>query len=167
MYYFHRSFLSCSSWIHWNEIHGRHSVREQSHTTDMCTCVWCMATFVLKEVFSRFIPSRVSKFVYTCHITNKRENIRVHLGVKTCEGFLCFLATGCYFPWLYCVEFSVASLSSLFYVTREFHRFLHRGWAENSVGCKVFTLDSGFKIFRHVNNWTHWDGLISDWRTYV
>ena len=54
------------------------------------------------------------------HITNKRENIRVYLGVKTCEVFLCFLATGYYFPWLYCVEFSVASLYSLFYVTREF-----------------------------------------------
>ena len=127
---------------------------------------WCMAMFVLKEVFFRFIPSRVSKFVNP-HITNKRENIRVYLGVKTCEVFLCFLATGYYFPWLYCVEFSVASLYSLFYVTREFHRFLHRGWAEHSVGCKVFTLDSGFKIFRHVNNWTHWDVLISDWRTYV
>ena len=70
------------------------------------------------------------------HITNKRENIRVYLGVKTCEVFLCFLATGYYFPWLYCVEFSVASLYSLFYLTREFHRFLHRGWAEHSVGCK-------------------------------
>ena len=101
------------------------------------------------------------------HITNKRENIRVYLGVKTCEVFLCFLVTGYYFPWLYCVEFSVVSLYSLFYVAWEFHRFLHRGWAEHSVGCKVFTLDSGFKIFRHVNKWTHWDVLISDWRTYV
>ena len=34
-----------------------------------------------------------------------------------------------YFPWLYFVDFSVASLYSLFYVTREFQRFLHRGWA--------------------------------------
>ena len=33
-----------------------------------------------------------------------------------------------YFPWLYCVDFSVASLYSLFYVTREFHKFLHWGW---------------------------------------
>ena len=87
--------------------------------------------------------------------------------LKTCEVFLCFLDTGYYFPWLYWVEFSVASLYSLFYVTREFHRFLHRGWVEHSVGCKVFTLDSGFKIFWHVNNWTHRDLLISNWRTYV
>ena len=28
---------------------------------------WCMAMFVLKEVFFRSIPSRVSKFVYTYH----------------------------------------------------------------------------------------------------
>ena len=34
-----------------------------------------------------------------------------------------------YFPWLYFVDFSVASLYSLFYATREFHRFLLRGWA--------------------------------------
>ena len=93
-------------------------MREQIHTTDMCTCMWCMAMFVLKEIFPDLFHLGYPN-LFT-HIANKRENIRVYLGVKTCEVFLCFLATGYYFPWLYCVEFSVASLYSLFYVTREF-----------------------------------------------
>ena len=50
---------------------------------------------------------------------------RVYLGVKTCEVFSLF--SGYYFPWLHCVDFAVASLYSLYYVTREFRRFLHRG----------------------------------------
>ena len=57
-----------------------------------------------------------------------KSKFRVFLGVKTCEVFLFF--SGNYFPWLYCVDSSVASLHSLFYVTREFHRFFHRGWAQ-------------------------------------
>ena len=58
----------------------------------------------------------------------------VYRGVKTCEVFLCFLAIYyMYVPWLYCVDFPVASLYSLFYVTREFHRFLHWEWASLSV----------------------------------
>ena len=48
----------------------------------------------------------------------------VYLGVKTCEFFL---FSSYYFPWLYCADFSVASLYSLLYVTRESHRFLQRG----------------------------------------
>ena len=48
----------------------------------------------------------------------------VYLGVRTCELFLCFVAI---------VRVRVIMLTSLFslcYVTREFHRFLHRGRAE-------------------------------------
>ena len=60
-----------------------------------------------------------------CKQHYKHIFFRVYLGVKTSEVFLCFLVI--IFPWLYCVDFSVASLYSLFYVTREFHRFLHRG----------------------------------------
>ena len=46
----------------------------------------------------------------------------VYLGVRTCELFLCFVAI----VRVYYVDFLVFSL---FYVTGEFHRFLHRGRA--------------------------------------
>ena len=48
---------------------------------------------------------------------------RVYLGVRTCELFLCFA------PFVF-LGFSVStSLFPLLYVTREFHRFVHRRWA--------------------------------------
>ena len=58
------------------------------------------------------------------------------------------------FPWLYCVDFSVASLYSLFYVTHVFLRFLHRGKPENFtpfllgsyVSCPKMILISSFII---------------------
>ena len=43
------------------------------------------------------------------------------LGVKTCEVFLCFVAI------VRVRAIVLTSLSSLFYVTGECHRFLHRG----------------------------------------
>ena len=48
---------------------------------------------------------------------------RVYLGVRTCELFLCFVAI------VRVRAIMLTSLFSLFYVTREFHRFLHRGRA--------------------------------------
>ena len=51
---------------------------------------------------------------------------RVYLGVKTCEVFLCFVTI------MFVLSFVLTSLFSLFYVTREGDRFLHRGWAEKS-----------------------------------
>ena len=47
--------------------------------------------------------------------------IRVYLGVKTCEVFLCFVAI------VRVRAIVLTSLFSLFYVTGECHRFLHRG----------------------------------------
>ena len=45
-------------------------------------------------------------------------------GLTRCKNLRSFSLFSSYcFPWLYCVGFSVASLYSLFYVTREFHRF--------------------------------------------
>ena len=44
----------------------------------------------------------------------------VYLGVRTCELFLCFVVI---------VRVRAIMLTSLFYVTGEFHRFLHRGRA--------------------------------------
>ena len=51
----------------------------------------------------------------------------VYLGVRTCELFLCFVAI--FWVRVYCVDFFVFFL---FYVTGEFHRFLHRGSADRS-----------------------------------
>ena len=55
-----------------------------------------------------------------------RNNIRVYLGVKTCEVFLCLVA-------IVKVR-SIMLTSNLFpllnYVTGECHRFLHRGWPQ-------------------------------------
>ena len=45
----------------------------------------------------------------------------VYLGVKTCEVFLCFVAL------VRVRAIVLTSLFSLFYVTGEGHRFLHRG----------------------------------------
>ena len=54
------------------------------------------------------------------------EKNRVYLGVKTCEVFLCFVAI------VRVRAIVLTSLFSLFYVTGEGHRFLHRGWAKKS-----------------------------------
>ena len=47
--------------------------------------------------------------------------IWVYLGVKTCEVFLCFVTI------MFVLSIVLTSLFSLFYVTREGDRFLHRG----------------------------------------
>ena len=49
------------------------------------------------------------------------SKFRVYLGVRTCELFLCFV------PFVFLGFVVVTSLFSLFYVTGEFNRFLHRG----------------------------------------
>ena len=46
---------------------------------------------------------------------------RVYLGVRTCEVFLCFVTV------MFVLSIVLTSLFSLFYVTREGNRFLHRG----------------------------------------
>ena len=46
------------------------------------------------------------------------------LGVRTCELFLCFA------PVVFFASIVLTSLFSLFYIIREFHRFLHRGWTQ-------------------------------------
>ena len=56
-----------------------------------------------------------------------QHNFRVYLGVKTCEVFLCFVTI------MFVLSFVLTSLSSLFYVTHEGDRFLHRGWAQLSL----------------------------------
>ena len=56
-----------------------------------------------------------------CRILAKN---RVSLGVRTCELFRCFVAI------VRVRAIVLTSLFSLFYVTGEFHRFLHRGRTE-------------------------------------
>ena len=47
--------------------------------------------------------------------------VGVYLGVRTCEVFLCFVTI------MFVLSIVLTSLFSLFYVTREGNRFLHRG----------------------------------------
>ena len=54
----------------------------------------------------------------------KTGNFGVYLGVRTCELFLCFVAI------VRVRAIMLTSLFSLFYVTGEFHRFLHRDRAK-------------------------------------
>ena len=51
----------------------------------------------------------------------EQKKFRLILGVKTCEVFLCFVAI------VRVRAIMLSSLFSLFYVTGECHRFLHRG----------------------------------------
>ena len=51
----------------------------------------------------------------------RSDKIGVYLGVKTCEVFLCFVSI------MFVLSIVLTSLFSLFYVTREGGRFLHRG----------------------------------------
>ena len=53
-------------------------------------------------------------------LPDEREE-RVYLGVRTCEVFLCFVSI------MFVLSIVLTSLISLFYVTREGDRFLHRG----------------------------------------
>ena len=54
---------------------------------------------------------------------NGHHKMWVYLGARTCELFLCFVAI------VGVRVIMLTSLFSLFYVTHEFHRFLHRGRA--------------------------------------
>ena len=68
--------------------------------------------------------------------------IGVYLCLKTCEVFLWFLAI--IFPWLYFVDFSVASCAHCFTSNCEFHRFLHQGKDEYY----NYTLKNDSNVFR-------------------
>ena len=59
--------------------------------------------------------------VKSISIVHLYREIWVYLGVRTCELFLCFVR------FVFLGIFVLTSLFSLFYVTGEFNRFLHRG----------------------------------------
>ena len=65
----------------------------------------------------------MGEFVWKC--SSQGEKIGVFLGIRTCEVFLCFVAI------VRVRAIVLPSLFSLFYVTGEFHRFLHQGRAKN------------------------------------
>ena len=52
---------------------------------------------------------------------SNQMDIGVYLGVRTCELFICFV------PFVFLGFIVLTCLFSLFYVTGEFNRFLHRG----------------------------------------
>ena len=68
-----------------------------------------------------------------CFIYHPLKSLKVFWGdqCKNLWSSSLFDSPSYYFPWLYCVDFSVASLYSLFYVTRDFRS---SGSAVNSPG---------------------------------
>ena len=79
---------------------------------------------LLRLVFVRcYFSSRTALkncVLFVIALRSSWENFWVYLGVRTCELFLCFVAI---------VRVRAIMLTSLFYVTGEFHGFLHRGRA--------------------------------------
>ena len=75
----------------------------------------------------------------------------VSLGVRTCELFLCFVTV------VRVRAIVLTSLFSLFYVTCEFHRFLHRGRAESRE--EFSDLHSIFRL-RALRYWNHHNNIL-------
>ena len=78
---------------------------------DFCRKFSVKCYFLIHVQVLSAIPKRL--------LERARDSFRVSLGVRTCEVFLCFVAI---------VRVRAVGFS-LFYVTGEFHRFLHRGRA--------------------------------------
>ena len=72
-----------------------------------------------QEKFGRFSSTEKLFFFYLKILS--KHSLGVYLGVRTCELFLCFVA------FVFLGFIVLTSLFSLFYVTGEFNRFLHRG----------------------------------------
>ena len=75
---------------------------------------------IKRLVFQHFSKSRYYKRE-SFLVSPFHKDSGVYLGVKTCEVFLCFVTI----MFVLCIV--LTSLFSLFYVTREGDRFLHRG----------------------------------------
>ena len=102
-----------SVWFRSTNISGvetNQTITDLSHTSVGAYTLWLPIT-----VF--FVTQLTATVAHIC----KHSKQWVYLGVKTCEVFLCFVA-------IVRVRFiMLASLFSLFYVTGERYRFLHRG----------------------------------------
>ena len=96
-----------------------------------CTCYSsCVYRFTNKQKINTLMLQQWHYFYFVAAWAVKTQWIAYTVkGLPRCKNLWSFtLFSSYYFPWLFCVDFSVASLYSLFYVTREFHRLLHRGW---------------------------------------
>ena len=62
--------------------------------------------------------------IFKSKLLTALRNSWVYLGVRTCELFICFA------PFVFLSSIVQTSSFPLFHVTREFNRFLHRGWAK-------------------------------------
>ena len=81
-------------------------------------------SFVCEDLSEERCSRDLSEERCSRHLPSHRDKISwVYLGVRTCEVFLCFVAI------VRLASITLTSLFSLFYVTGEFHRFLHRGRA--------------------------------------
>ena len=85
------------------------------------------------------------------------QQLGVYLGVRTCELFLCLI------PFVFLGFIVLTSLFSLFYVTGEFNRFLHRGWAtirpKESVAIRNFS-SQNINAFNNILCEFDWNSLI-------
>ena len=76
-------------------------------------------TFIVEPSF--FTSWTITSKKCTRAHVQENKSIWVYLGLRTCELFLCFV------PFIFLGFIVLTSLFSLFYVTGEFNRFLHRG----------------------------------------
>ena len=77
----------------------------------------------------------------------RKKRKRAYLGAKTCDHIFCLfrllvLGFGCS-----SVDGLLDLLSSLFYVIRQFDRFLHGGWAQKNQRKVFFNKDKFFLPF--------------------
>ena len=68
-----------------------------------------------------FLTKVANSHTFQCVLPSFLLLSGVYLGVRTCEVFLCFVTI------MFVLSIVLTSLFSLFYVTREGNRFLHRG----------------------------------------
>ena len=89
--------------------------------------VFCILDILLIQVYKRsgtthrFVAVVLQIFIVFVTTRGPSNNFRVYLGVRTCEVFLCFVTI------IFLGSIVLTSLFSLFYVTCERDRFLHRG----------------------------------------
>ena len=90
--------------------------------------VWYTAMYVHQTILSKRCIS-ITYVSWRSLLPQKRyfelfwRILRVGLGVRTCELFLCFA------PSVFRARGSI-EFTSLSYIIREFNRFLHQGWAD-------------------------------------
>jgi len=113
----------------WNYNVGKSSLLKKWQTM---VIIWKISYILFFLVFWVAIHGRLDYMIIqykkSCPqqmcLPRKSLIFRVYLGVRTCEVFLCFA------PFVFLGFIVLTSLCPLPYVTREFHRFFHRQWAD-------------------------------------